>query len=534
MPLSKLHFQTEFLAKEKLRAACGSAGRMDDRRSTMSRMMNPRSCPSATLLVVVTLGLAVIPAHAKPPKPSAEAPPLELRIDPAVTHGVWDGWGTSLCWMGEVFGDRDDLADFLFTTKTASFKGQSVPGLGLNIVRYNAGACSGNEIDGRKMQVSKIIRKYRQMDGFWIDGKNPDPASSGWDWNADANQRLMLTKARDRGANRFELFSNSPMWWMCANDNPSGAAKASDDNLPEKNHQQFAIYLATVAKAAKDRWGIPFTSIAPFNEPMSEWWFADGKQEGCHVSRGAQAKFLPILRTELVRRQLGDLAISASDETHYDHAVDTWKSFTRETKALVSQVNVHGYQYAGGRRDELHHLAVTEDRKKLWNSEYGDEDATGMELARNLHRDMRWLHPTAWCYWQPTDGGGWGLLDCRMEKAEVRAVNAKAYVLAQYSRHIRPGMTIVESGGESTVAAYSAKDRKLVLVVFNDGPERLARFDLSNYAVPDGPISRALTTPKGAARYERQSDLAVKGRRFEVELPADSIETFEVKGVTAP
>ncbi|MEO5716499.1 MAG: glycoside hydrolase [Luteolibacter sp.] len=488
--------------------------------------------PRIFLRLIATTALALIPVHARPAKPAAAGPALEIKIDPSVTHGVWDGWGTSLCWMGNVFGDREDFADFLFTNKMTGFGGQSVPGLNLNIVRYNAGACGFGEIDGRNMKVSKIIRKYRQMDGFWLDGKNPDAASSNWDWNADASQRLMLKKARDRGANRFELFSNSPMWWMCANDNPSGAAKASDDNLSEKHYQNFAIYLASVAKTAKERWGISFTTVAPFNEPMSDWWFADCKQEGCHFSHGAQEKFLPLLRRELDRRQLQSLPISASDETHYDHAVDTWKSFTKETKALVSQVNVHGYQYADGRRDELHRLTVVEDSKRLWNSEYGDGDASGLELARNLHRDMRWLHPTAWCYWQPADGGGWGLLDCRMEKAEVRAVNAKSQVLAQYSRHIRPGMTIVETGDESTVAAWSAQDRKLVLVVFNDGPARSARFDLSQFAMPDGPVVRALTAPKGTARYERQPDVALKARRFEVELPADSIETFEIKGVT--
>lgn len=485
-----------------------------------------------SLPALALLALAVIPAQARPAKPAASAPPLEVRIDPGVSHGVWEGWGTSLCWMGNVFGERDDFADYLFTNKMTAFGGQSVPALNLNIVRYNAGACSDSVIGGRKMVVSKIIRKYRQMEGFWLDGKNPDPASASWDWNADANQRLMLKKARDRGANRFELFSNSPMWWMCANDNPSGAAKANDDNLPERNYQNFAIYLSTIASTAKERWGITFTSVAPFNEPMSDWWFADCKQEGCHFSHKAQAKFLPLLRRELDQRKLESLPIAASDETHYDHAVDTWKSFGPETKALISQVNVHGYQYGNGRRDELRQLTVTGDRKKLWNSEYGDGDATGLELARNLHLDMRWLHPTAWCYWQPADGGGWGLLDCRMEKAEVRTVNPKSHVLAQYSRHIRPGMTIVESGHESTVAAWSAQDRKLVLVVFNDGPARTARFDLSNFAMPDGPVVRALTAPKGTARYERQPDIPLKSRRFEVELPADSIETFEIKGVT--
>ena len=37
-------------------------------------------------------------------------------------------------------------------------------------------------------------------------------------------------------------------------------------------------------------------------------------------------------------------------------------------------------------------------------------DASGMSLASNLNLDMRWLHPTAWVYWQVLDGGGWGLV----------------------------------------------------------------------------------------------------------------------------
>ena len=33
-----------------------------------------------------------------------------------------------------------------------------------------------------------------------------------------------------------------------------------------------------------------------------------------------------------------------------------------------------------------------------------------MSLASNLNLDLRWLHPTAWVYWQVLDGGGWGLV----------------------------------------------------------------------------------------------------------------------------
>ena len=33
-----------------------------------------------------------------------------------------------------------------------------------------------------------------------------------WDWSQDPKQRSMLQKARNRGANIFQLFSNSPVW----------------------------------------------------------------------------------------------------------------------------------------------------------------------------------------------------------------------------------------------------------------------------------------------------------------------------------
>ena len=487
--------------------------------------------PARLLLALAGLSFAISPSRAA----DAPAAPVEVKINPAVTHGTWEGWGTSLCWMGKVFGNRDDLADFLFTTRTTVFGGKSVPGLGLNIVRYNAGACSWNTLaDGRKMVVSKIIKPYRQIEGFWLDPKSADPDSPSWNWQADANQRAMLLKARDRGADRFELFSNSPMWWMCANDNPSGAAKADADNLPAKNHPAFATYLATLARVAKERWGVAFTSVAPFNEPATKFWFADCKQEGCHVSRAAQQSFLPLLRAELDRQGLRDLPVTASDETNFDDALATWKSFTPETKAVVTRVNVHGYQYANGPRDELHRLVVEQDRKQLWMSEYGKKNGGGLELARNLHRDMDRLHPTAWCYWQPTDGGGWGLLDADLETARIRDVELNAYVLAQYSRHLRPGMVILDTGDAGTVAAYDASARKLVLATFNDGPARSVRFDLSAFVIPDGPVSSTLTAPKAQARYERQPDLRIFSRSFTVVLAADSVQTFELGNVTLP
>ena len=58
------------------------------------------------------------------------------------------------------------------------------------------------------------------------------------------------------------------------------------------------------------------------------------------------------------------------------------------------------------------------------------------------------------------------------EQVEVQSVNAKWYVLAQYSRHIRPSFEIIDGGADAnTVSAFDAQSSKLVIVTTNyDSP----------------------------------------------------------------
>jgi galactan endo-1,6-beta-galactosidase len=366
------------------------------------------------------------------------------------------------------------------------------------------------------------------MQGFWIDGKSADPDSSSWDWNADANQRAMLLKAKSRGADHFELFSNSPMWWMCRNRNPSGADRASDDNLPPWNFRLHAVYLATIARYAKERWGILFDSAEPFNEPMTNYWKSTGTQEGCHFDVASQARVIGYLRSELNQRGLRSTAVAASDETSYDQATRTWNGFSAATKSQVGKVNVHGYQYGGGRRDLLRAAVAG---KKLWNTEYGEADGTGMSLANNLNLDFRWLHPTAWCYWQPLDSGGWGLIQSNPGDRWIGPANPKYFVLAQYARHIRPGMQILDVADANTVAAYDSAARKLVLVTLNRKTAQRIGYDLSKFARTDGPISRWETNAAGSERYQLHNDAKLSGKKFEAWFPPDTVQTFEIRNV---
>ncbi|KAL0933983.1 glycoside hydrolase family 30 protein (endo-beta-1,6-galactanase) [Colletotrichum truncatum] len=474
-------------------------------------------------LAILAAGLAAI---------SPVAADTTTIIDAKSDRGTWEGWGTSLAWWARKFGNRDDLADIFFTTKSTTFTGVNLPGLGFNIARHNAGASSWNSINGESMVVSPKMILSRQIEGHWIDWNSADPTSSSWKWDVDVNQRAMMQKAKARGANRFELFSNSPMWWMCKNHNPSGSADGTE-NIQSWNLGQHAVYMATIAKYAKDNWGITFETVEPFNEPIANWWKADGTQEGCHIDVPTQATIINALRTELNSRGLQSMAIAASDESLYDQAVSTFNGLGSALNN-VARINVHGYQYGSGARDKLYAL-VSGKGKKLWNSEYGEGDATGERLVSNLILDFRWLRPTAWLYWQVLDGGGWGLIDANNENGAFAGVNQKYFVFAQFTRHIREGMKILDGGSDNVVAAYDAKTSKLVIVAVNWGDAQYLNFDLSKFtqaSTNGAKVTRWRTQIGGSGdRYVQSQDTVINGTKFWSWFESKMVQTFEIENV---
>jgi len=269
---------------------------------------------------------------------------------------------------------------------------------------------------------------------------------------------------------------------------------------------------------------------------MGGSWSSTGSQEGCNFDRSTQNAVVQELREELDHRGLSDTLIASSDETWYDVATDTWKAFDDAAKRVVDRVNVHGYQGTGGRRDLLYSEVAG---KTLWNSEYGDGDGSGLSMATNLHLDMHWLHNTAYCYWQAADeSGGWGLFHFDSSNFALEAINPKYWVLAQYTRHIRPGMLILDSGGDdNSVVAYDAGARKLVIVGINTGSSAsTVTYDLSRFEQASGPVTRWSTnTADGGERYVKHTDVSPIGSgKLVVQLISKTVQTFEIENVMLP
>jgi galactan endo-1,6-beta-galactosidase len=503
-----------------------------------------RSLLSLVLVVIAILAGSgfVVPGFAEP---HGAAPTV---VDPSQDLGIWEGWGSSLAWWGRAVGgsaNADFYADLIYTTKIAD----GYPGLGLNIVRYNVG---GGGINEPRENKGPTLKWFMDIHGYWQDPKAADAAT--WDWSVDQNQRSLMLKARERGANLFELFSDSPMWWMTSNRSTSGSDSGGDCLLPA-NDDHFAFYLASVARYSADHWGIKFDSVEAFNEPSADWWKYPNRQEGCHFDVSTQQTIAQSLRRALDQARLNDVPVAAADENNMDAGLSTWNAYDSATRAAVGRVNVHGYSngtesYRGPNRAELRRAV---GNKRLWQSEYGDGDASGYTMAQAIIRDVKDLQPTAWVYWQPVEPDapefGWGLINANYidthdqptaDKTPFVRVNRKFFVFGQFTRFVRPGYRIIATEDPNAIAAYDAVSHRLVIVKATGDAAETFKVDLSRFAAVGDTVQVIATTTLPATdvpdwkQHEESLKVEKNGPQKQVtaHLHPKSVYTFVIEGVS--
>lgn len=468
-----------------------------------------------------------------------------LSVSPASARvACFDGWGCSLAWWANQFGTQArgaTLTDAAFGRKTVTLNGDRLPGLGLRVVRYNVGGGGGGAtLDGRGEKRSPKMPLFKDIRGFWRDDRSENPASASWDWSVDAGQRAVLKRAVKLGANRIEFFSDAPLWWMSANRSTAGSDDGGD-NLRPGFEARHAAYLATVARYARERWGVPVAYVEPFNEPSAYWWKFPGGQEGCHFTGVTQDAVIRALRSRLDRESLHRVTVSASDENDVDTARRSWTGLSAAARKAVGKVNAHGYYgleaYRGTGRARLRDT-VRAEGKKLWMSEYGDPDGSGATLAETIVRDFTELQPDAWVYWQPFDSGGWGMVASNPGDDWIGNANRKYYVFAQFARHLSQGMAILESADSRAIVGYDRRAKKLAAIIYNPGSSaQRVRLDLSAFRRVRGSATGFATTMKPGGdvpdlRYQPISaPLLSAGKTLEYSVPPNSVVSVDIRGV---
>ena len=449
--------------------------------------------------LALTLCMAAFPAQAQRIDTA-----IKVNPDKAImtNGGVFEGWGTSLCWWANRLGYSDTLAQL---AADAVF---GPDGLHLNIMRYNIGG-------GDHPDHHHITRTDSAVPG-WLDWDESAQAYA-YDYTADANQLNTMQRAvRAAGKDALvEVFSNSPPYFMTESGCSSGAEKASRNNLREDCVEDFAEYLAHVTAYLKDELGMPIVSLSPMNEPNTDYWKAySNKQEGCHVDSGkSQSAILEAAADAMARYGLSDVLLAASDETNPQLQAEAYKSYSTKAKQALGRVNTHTYSDKGARA--LSKL-VAKDSINLWMSEVdgagtagkrAGEMASALWLGQKIISDIGSLHPSAWVLWQVVDshissegmhgnrdtgmvdvsGGFWGTAVADHDKEEI-ILTQKYYGFGQFTRYIRPGSTLIPCSKDA-LAAYNAEQQTLTVVLLNPSEKdktislNLSAFDINSSAV---------------------------------------------------
>jgi O-glycosyl hydrolase len=445
------------------------------------------------------------------------------KVPPSVPAAINTvrGWGMSLAWeANDLYGGgraqpsqvpdparQSAYMDLLFGDPNQRLT------LGFNIARYNIG--------GGENPEHSHMRADAQMDGFL------DAPGGQYDWSKDAAQRRMLHEAKNRGANLFEAFSNSPPYWMTYSGCASGANGWASENLRPEFYQAFVDYLATVTRHFRDAEGINFESLEAFNEPDGGWWTANGSQEGNFVGIAAQNQLIPMVANALNYLGLGTFA-SGVDSNNFDTGAYFISQYSGDAVRALGRVNVHSYN--GSQPTRLHD-AVSSIGKPLWESEVGccfsnQGDNTEMwgalfmsDRIREAPRDMR---AEAFVLWQPD----WGVID--FGGGNPRPLK-QYYAVAQASSFIRPGYQILPMGPSNALVAYSPAERRLV-VVFTNWSNASNDIDLSVFQNLPGSARRYITTDDADVSL-RSSSIGISGGHISENIPARAIVTYVVDGI---
>ncbi|MFD5336419.1 glycoside hydrolase [Streptomyces hawaiiensis] len=517
-----------------------------------------------TLATGTVLATAALPAaHAETTAAVAAAAGVTVQPDPSYSGEKFEGWGTSLVWFANATGDyppavREKLYKLLFGDE----------GLALNIARYNIGG--GNAPD-----VKDYLRAGGAVEGWWkapagttredVDWWDADDPAD-WNKNADKTQRWWVDRIK-KDITHWETFSNSPPWFMTESGYVSGNFDAGKDQLKTDSVDDFAKYLVGATERLEKAHGIKVDTLDPFNEPNTDYWGTKlgpdgepvgGRQEGAHIGPELQQKVLRAL-APVLKKSRSDAEISAMDETNPGTFATNWNSYPQEVRDLVDQMNVH--TYGTGQRTTVRDLAKAAD-KPLWMSEvegdWGDGQSftdmrPGLGLAQRMVDDLRELEPKAWVFWQPVEdydnmkpggesakGGNWGEIQLPFSctsKDTLKScpiyTNTKFDTARNFTHFIKPGDRLIKTNDTSSTAALSRKGDAATVVHVNSATEaREVTLDLSKFGRVS---SRATVTPvvtSADGKLDQQKPVRVTGKQATLTVPAQSVTSFLVKGVS--
>ena len=473
--------------------------------------------------------------------PDQGAQYLEITVNGNVERQVIHGFGASDAWSCQFIGKnwpdekKNQLADWLFSNE---LQNNNPKGIGLNIWRFNIGAGSAQQLDN-----SGIKDEWRRAESFL----KPD---GSYDWSVLQGQRWFLKAAKQRGAETFIGFVNSPPVALSKN-GKAYSSNGNQYNLSEENYDSYANYLAEIVEKTEQNDGVTFNYISPFNEPQWDW--TDGGQEGSPAQNSEIANVVKEIDKVFSEKNINaKIEIPESAQLNYIYENDNKPgrgsqaseffnpgspNYIGNLSHVATKVAGHSYYTTWPlSRLEQVRLGVKNAMDGLnppaefWMTEYcvlenneeisgGGRDLsmnTALYVARVIFADLALANANSWQWWlaiSPYDYKD-GLVYTDYNKNDGNIFDSKTlWALGNFSRFIKPGMkrvAITRGDGRSDgqtldglmVSSYVSEDKsKTTVVLINYGesaiPVKLSLKDMSvkttlKYYLTDGKVENDL------------------------------------------
>ncbi|MBN2514321.1 MAG: hypothetical protein JXB18_15385, partial [Sedimentisphaerales bacterium] len=460
---------------------------------------------------------------------SLSAAAAVVSIDPAVRHQVFEGFGegtmdqfTPYYYREYPAASRTDYLDKLFKLDNH--------GLGLTICRVlmPVGDAPGHA------HMNRFYGQNNQCPPSF------EPEDGVYDWSNPRHEEILwkIRGAAARGAKMCAQWYSYP-YWMTVSGCTAGHTDGNQNNLRTDMEGRFIEHVCKVLEHFRDSWNVDFEYLNVINEPEANWWVYWGGQPGARVTEDQAIRIYQKLNARLPLYNL------SPDLVAYDAA---WTNTTAYLNTLLNSsivddldvLSCHQYTTSESGLFDWKIQAVL-NQKSLWQTEWGDwtnaqypgytpggnADTQMMNYAHKIHEALSVLKAGAWVMWEPEF-----IFNSQTKTFQPR----KAYwAIAQYSRHVRPGMQmihVVSSHPDIKTTAWhkqsQAAEQELVLVTVNSAASAImVDYDLSAFHLAriDQIFRTSSTQNYEVLNVSQPSSSGI----FTISMPAESITTIVLR-----
>jgi hypothetical protein len=177
----------------------------------------------------------------------------------------------------------------------------------------------------------------------------------------------------------------------------------------------------------------------------------------------------------------------------------------------------------------------------------------GLGLAQRMVDDLRELEPKAWVFWQPVEdydnmkpggesakGGNWGSIQLSFgcDSADTLETcpiytNTKFDTARNFTHYIKPGDRLIKTNDTSSTAAVAKRgDKATVVHVNSTTAARDVTLDLSRFGKVSSRATVTAVVTDADGKLVKQRPVRVTGKQATITVPAQSVTSFLVKGVS--